>query len=154
MMDLMIEKTEFELPVSFLERWLRSQEKNKDLAEDEFNKQFDSFLKEMRWSMIKSELADKHEVKVEEDEIQQRLYGKAQQYMNSQMQGMSDPNLMNQIMQYMTQDRNQVNQAADEIATEKVFGKLGEVVKLKEKKVGLEEFKDIVKKLNEEISNG
>lgn len=151
MMDTMIEKTKFEMPVAFLHRWLKSQEKNKEMPEAEFEKQFKSFIKEMRWSMIKSDLSEKYEVKVEEQDIQQRLYAKAQQYMNNQMQGFSDPNMLNEIYGYLAKDKNQVNQAADEIATDQVFTKLKDVVQLKEKKISLDKFKDVVKKLNEEI---
>lgn len=151
MMDTMIEKTEFDMPEEFLKRWLRSQEKNKDLPEEEFEKQFTSFLKEMRWSLIKSKLSEKLEVKVEEQDIQQRLYAKAQQYIGQQMQGYSDPNMLNQFYQYLAQDKNQVNQAADEIATDMVFGKLKDTVKIEEKKISLDKFKDVVTKLNEQI---
>jgi trigger factor len=151
MMDTMIEKTEFEMPKEFLERWLKSQDKNKDLPEEEFQKQFDTFLKEMRWSLIKSSLTEKMEVKVEEQDIQQRLYAKAQNYMNQQMQGFSDPNMLNEIYGYLAKDRNQVNQAADEVATDRIFGKLKDEVKLIDKKISLDEFKEVVTKLNEEI---
>lgn len=151
MMDTMIEKTQFEMPKEFLERWLRSQDKNKDLPDDEFQKQFDTFLKEMRWSLIKSALTEKMEVKVEEQDIQQRLYAKAQNYMNQQMQGFSDPNMLNEIYGYLAKDRNQVNQAADEVATDRIFAALKEKVQLKDKKISLDKFKDVVTKLNEEI---
>jgi trigger factor len=154
MMDTMLEKTEFKMPEAFLERWLRSQDKNKDLPDDDFKKQFKTFLKEMRWSLIKSQLTEKQGIKVEEQDIQQRLYAKAQNYMNQQMQGFSDPNMLNEIYNYLAKDRNQVNQAADEVATDLIFQHLKDTVKLKEKKITLDKFRDVVKKLNEEIEAG
>jgi trigger factor len=151
MMDDMIEKTKFDMPEAFLEKWLRSQDKNKDLPDDEFNNQFSTFLKEMRWSLIKSNIADKLEIKVEEQDIQQRLYAKAQQYIGQQMQGYPDQGLLNQFYNYLAQDKNQVNQAADEVATDKLFGKLKDVVGIREKKISLEKFRDVVRELNEKI---
>ena len=150
-MDAMIEKTRFDMPAAFLEKWLKSQEKNKDLEAAEFEKQFDSFLKEMRWSLIKSNLTDKYDIQVEEQDLQDRLYRKAQSIMENQFQGYADPAMLNQIYQYLAKDSNQVNQAADEVATDRLFGKLKEVVTLKEKKVTLDKFRDIVKSLNEQL---
>mgnify|MGYP000954699483 CR=1 FL=1 len=150
-MDKMMNTTKLDLPVSFLEKWLKSQDKNKDLPEIELKNQLETFLKEMRWSLIKSQLSEKYEIDVTEEEVKQRLYSKAQQYMTSQMQGFSDPTMLNQIFEYLAKDQNQVNQSADEVATDKVFGKLKDIVTLEDKKVSLEEFKDIVKALNQQI---
>lgn len=151
MMDKMMEETHFELPVSFLEKWLKSQDKNKDLPEEELKKQLEGFLKEMKWSLIKSKLTEQLGVEVTEQDIRGRLYGKAQQYMNTQMQGYTEPTLINQIFEYLLKDQNQVNQAAEEVASNLVFDKLKDIVKLEEKKVSLDEFKEFVKTLNERL---
>ena len=151
-MESAMDETQVELPVSFLERWLRAQEQNKDLDEADFKSQFERFLKEMKWTLIKSFLSKQYEVKVEENDIQQRLYQKANSLINNQFSGMNDPGFFQQVYEYLAKDRQQVSQAAEEVMTDKIFDKLKDVVTLKDKSVSLEEFKEIVKSLNQHIA--
>ena len=64
--DKLVEKVNPELPEAFLKRWLR--EANKDVTEEQIEKDFEGFLKDLRWQLIKDSIIKKNEIKVEEEE--------------------------------------------------------------------------------------
>jgi trigger factor len=64
--DLLVEKVNPELPETFLRRWLR--EVNQELTEEQIEKDFDGFMKDLRWQLIKGYLIKENDLKVEEEE--------------------------------------------------------------------------------------
>ncbi len=64
--DTLVEKVNPELPEAFLKRWLRVA--NKDVTEEQIEKDFDGFLKDLKWQLIKDKLIKENELKVEEEE--------------------------------------------------------------------------------------
>ncbi len=63
----LLEKVNPELPEAFLKRWL--QETNKELTEEEIDRDFDGFLKDLRWQLIKEYIVRENELKAEVEEV-------------------------------------------------------------------------------------
>ena len=55
-----------ELPSEFLKRWLK--ESNKELTEELLENDFDGFIKDSRWQLIKDNIIKKNELKAEQEE--------------------------------------------------------------------------------------
>ena len=71
MMDikaLAMEKTDFQLPEEFLKKWLLRV--NEKTTEEQIEKEFDSFRKDLKWQLIRNKVARDNEVKISEEELQ------------------------------------------------------------------------------------
>ncbi len=62
----LMEKTNIELPEAFLKRWLL--DANKDMTLEQIEKEFDGFMKDLKWQLIKDNVAKANEIKVTPDE--------------------------------------------------------------------------------------
>jgi len=66
--DTLVEKVNMELPETFLKRWLLAT--NKELTEEQLEKDFDSFIKDLQWQLIKNSLIKENELEVTPEETQ------------------------------------------------------------------------------------
>lgn len=66
--DAMVDATSIELPEAFLKRWLRAV--NKELTEEQLEKDFPLFMKDLKWQLITDSIAKANEVKVEAEEAE------------------------------------------------------------------------------------
>jgi trigger factor len=68
--DQLVENTAIELPDEFLKRWLLTA--NKDVTPEQVEKEFDAFLKELKWDVIKNRVAKDAGIKVEHTDVMSR----------------------------------------------------------------------------------
>lgn len=66
--DTLVEQANLELPEAFLKRWLK--EVNKELTEEQIDQDFDGFMKDLQWQLIKDSIAKEGEVKVTPEEAE------------------------------------------------------------------------------------
>ena len=66
--DTLVEKTDMELPEAFLKRWLLAT--NKELTEEQLESDFDSFIKDLQWQLIKDSIVKENELKVTPEETE------------------------------------------------------------------------------------
>lgn len=121
-------------PDALLKRVLKENNKDKD---DEFiNKNYEASLKDLTWSLIKNKLAEKAEVKVNDDDVKNvaREIARAQfaQY------GMQN------VGEELLKQRDTVNQFAERAVDEKLVAAIKPVVKLNHKEISLEDFNKMV----------
>lgn len=64
--DALVEKVNPQLPEAFLKRWIK--QSNTEVSEEQIEKDFDGFLNDLRWQLIKNQLIKENELKVEEEE--------------------------------------------------------------------------------------
>lgn len=62
-------ETEIILPEEFLKRWLKAA--NKGISVEEIDKDFSSFLTDLRWQLIKNSIVRSNDLKVDDQEIMQ-----------------------------------------------------------------------------------
>jgi trigger factor len=60
-------KSDIKFPVEFLKRWLKAT--NKELTDDQIEKDFEPFTADLKWQIIKENIAKENEIKVEETEV-------------------------------------------------------------------------------------
>jgi len=68
--DQLVENTAIELPDAFLKRWLLTA--NKDVTPEQVEKEFDAFLKELKWDVLKNRVAKDAGIKVDHAEVMNR----------------------------------------------------------------------------------
>ena len=143
-MDTLVADTQVELPSLFLKKWLKMT--NEKMTDEEIDKDFDGFLDNMKWSLIKGQLAKKFEIEVNEEDIREAMTNKVRSYFG---QYGVDETYVNEILGKMMQNKEEVNKTFEELQAGKLFTKIGETVQHKENKISLEDFNEKVKIMNE-----
>lgn len=149
MMDYMMDHNEINLPEDFLKKYLKAS--NENLTDEILDKEFDTFAKNMKWSLQKSSLAKRFEIQVEEADIRRHFINSVFSYMRSY--GNMDYSFINQTVDRLMKDKEQVNKAYEEILADKIFNKAGEVVIKNQITISQEDFAQKVKELNERVNN-
>ncbi len=129
-------------PDALLKRVLKENNKDKD---DEFiNKNYEASLKDLTWSLIKNKLAEKAEVKVNDDDVKNvaREIARAQ-FAQYGMQNVGEE-YVNNYAEELLKQRDTVNQFAERAVDEKLVAAIKPVVKLNHKKISLEDFNKMV----------
>ena len=145
-MESVMDQTEITVPEEFLKRWLK--ENNTETTEEEIEKEFPAFLDNFKWTLIKNKLSDKYDIKVEYPELQDAMRQRVMSYM--QGYPMED-GFVNDMVARMMDNKEQVNKLYEEIQANKVFESLEKDLATEEKSISLDEFRDIVKDLNESL---
>ena len=140
-MDIKIiamEKTDFQLPEEFLKKWLlRVNEKS---TEEQIEKEFDSFRKDLKWQLIRNKVARDNEVKISEEELQKEAENITRyQFQQYGLFYATDEQITNYAKDTLKRDED-AKRIADKILEEKVILFMKEMVKLENKSVTIEEF--------------
>lgn len=129
-------------PDALLKRVLKENNKDKD---DEFiNKNYEASLKDLTWSLVKNKLAEKAEVKVNDDDVKNvaREIARAQ-FAQYGMQNVGEE-YVNNYAEELLKQRDTVNQFAERAVDEKLVAAIKPVVKLNHKEISLEDFNKMV----------
>lgn len=129
-------------PDALLKRVLK--ENNKDKDDELINKNYEASLKDLTWSLIKNKLAEKAEVKVNDDDVKKvaREIARAQ-FAQYGMQNVGEE-YVNNYAEELLKQRDTVNQFAERAVDEKLVAAIKPVVKLNHKEISLEDFNKMV----------
>jgi len=141
MMDikaLILEKTEFQLPEEFLKKWLLRV--NEKTTEEQIEKEFESFKKDLKWQLIRNKVARENDIKITEEE----LLAEAATITRYQFQqyGLfyaTDEQINNYAKETLKREED-AKRIAEKILEEKVILIMKELVKLESKSVTADEF--------------
>jgi trigger factor len=141
MMDikaLAMEKTDIRLPEEFLKRWLlRINEKT---TEEQIDKEFDSFRKDLKWQLIRNKIAGDNGVKISEEELQKEAENITRyQFQQYGLFYATEEQIANYAKETLKRDED-AKRIADKILEEKVIVLMKELVKIENKSVTIEEF--------------
>jgi trigger factor len=135
---LALDKTNFSFPEDFLKKWLLKV--NEKSTAEEIDKDFNNFLTDLKWQLIRNKVAKENEIKISEEE----LHAEAENITRYQFQqyGLYYAN-DDQIHNYaheMLKREDDAKRIAEKILEEKSIEKLKELVKLETKKISVDEF--------------
>lgn len=129
---------ELEFPNEMLKRIMIANNKDKDASFVEKN--FENSIKELKWHLIKEQLAEANKVKVEDKDIKATALEAARfQFAQYGMANIPDEYL-EQYAQQMLKDQNQVNGLVERAIDKKLTDVLKKVVKLKRTAISQEDF--------------
>jgi trigger factor len=115
------------------------------LTAEQIEENFDKYLKELKWSMIKNKVVEENELKVTNEEVVAATKEKmlAQFNMPEIPEELAE-SMNNYANQYLSQDngRNYINEYEQQLA-EKVLAKLKEKMTVVEKTISTEDFKNL-----------
>ena len=144
--DHLVDKTKIEIPNEFLKKWLLISNEGKVTLED-IEKEFDEYVKSLKWDLIKNKIATDAEIKVDNDEV----IDKAKSLILQQLGG---PGAAEQLKDHLDDFADNYLKAENgqnylklygEVRDERILKHLKENISITEKKVSLDEFKKLVK---------
>jgi len=133
-----LEKTEFSLPEEFLKRWLLRV--NDKTTEEQIEKEFDTFRKDLKWQLIRNKIARANELKITEEELLKEAENITRlQFRQYGLFYATDEQVTSYAKETLKREED-AKRIADKILEEKVTEILKGMVKLENKKVTIEEF--------------
>jgi len=144
-MEELMKNNSITIPEKFLKRWLKIT--NRDVSQENLDNEFDAFSKNIEWNLMKSTLVKKYNVVVEPDELRASVKKKIEGYM--QQYGALGGMDMEPMIDRMLSNREQIEKEYSEVEADKLFAQIEKEVSIAEKSVSIEEFREIVQKLNE-----
>jgi trigger factor len=135
---LAIDKTDFSLPEEFLKKWLLKV--NEKTTEEQIEKEFDSFRKDLKWQLIRNKVARDNAVKISDEELQREAENITRyQFQQYGLFYATDEQISNYAKETLKKE-DDAKRIADKILEEKVILLLKELVKPESKSVTVEEF--------------
>lgn len=146
--EKMIEQNEFPLPEEFLKRWIKTSNE-KPVSEEQIEREFPIFSKELRWSVIKGKLIKQFELQVTEEEIQQGFINVLKNYGGMPID-LGDE-MLKGYAQRLFQDEKAVRKQAEEIMGNKLFEAVTAAVNVEETIVDEKEMEKIILAANKRM---
>ena len=138
--DYFVGKADVKLPEEFLKRWLLVANAGKITKED-VDKEFDGFLADFKWQLVRGYLMKKFELKIEENDI--REAAKAFVTYQYAMYGLGNvpAEMINEAVVNVLQDQKQVERMVEQVEDSKVMAKIKESITVKATKITSEKFR-------------
>ncbi len=136
--NLAIEKTDFHIPEEFLKRWLLKI--NEKTTQEQIEKEFGSFRKDLKWQLIRNKVARDNEVKITEEELLKEAENITRyQFRQYGLFYATDEQISNYAKETLKR-KDDAKKIADKILEEKVILLMKELVKIENESVTVEEF--------------
>ncbi len=144
----LLDNVSIELPEEFLKNWLVTINEGK-FTPEQIDADFENVKKDLRWTLIKNEIATKNDIKVEYEEVLARTKDMIRGQFGM-MGGMGNDNSMDEMIDriatgYLTDKNKQDNfrKMFDEVFTAKISDAIVANMKIENKTIDVEEFKQI-----------
>ncbi len=140
--EYLIEKAAIDLPEKFFKRWIHVANDGKYTMED-IEKEWDMFLVDFRWSMIKNYIIEKYSVEITQEDLLASAKGlAAYQFAMYGMNNVPEEQLEVFAKNILTQE-DQSRRVYDAVENDKVFAAVKPLVTLKSKKISVEKFREL-----------
>lgn len=141
--DKLIEKFKIELPKEFLVRWLVAINEGK-FTQEQIEKDFPHFEKDLKWQLIRDKIAQEQEFKVEQEELVRMAKGYIMNQMMQYGMGQLPEEFIDKYANDLIEKKEERRKMAEQVLEGKVMGWIKEAIKLEEKEVSFEEFKEMM----------
>jgi trigger factor len=134
----LLEKYNLTLPVEFLKKWLKSQ--NETVTEEQFDKEFPTFVEDLKWQLVKNKLVKSEEVKVnDEDMIAEAKDFARQQFAQYGLSNVPDEHLESYATDMLKREK-EAHSILERVIDQKIGNLINEKTKPEVKFVSSEEF--------------
>ncbi|HEX7904761.1 MAG TPA: trigger factor [Chitinophagaceae bacterium] len=146
----LVDHTEIKFPEGFLKKWVKTQGDSSTEAapvektDEEVEKEFPSFLNQLKWTLISDKIVNENGIQVGPDEI--KTFAKQQlfSYMGGSANLGEDQPWVNDYVEKMMKDRKFVEDSYTRIQAQKMFEWAETQVKPSDKDITAEEFTKMV----------
>jgi trigger factor len=132
-----------------MKRWIKVANE-KEVSEEEIEKDYPRFAKQLRWDLITRKVARENNVEVTPEEVKERIRLNTIQQLYSY--GLRDlgGDWVEEFMNKQMADKKVIKETGEQLETDKIMLVLKAKVKLNEKPVTVDEFKLLAEKANAE----
>jgi trigger factor len=121
--DYLMENNKLDLPVEFLKKWLK--ERNPEITDDFFeSEEYSSFIRNTNWSLIRENLAEKYQVQVTYQDIENATRTEILNYFNYQIPPYGE--MMDNMLERVLSDKNEVNKRFESLMDQRILEKTSE----------------------------
>ena len=136
----LVEKAGVQVPETFLKRWLYESNKEK-LSKEEVDKEFDSFLEDFRWQLVRGYLMKKLDLKIEDKDMLDAAKAYASyQYAMYGMGNVPEQFITDAAMNIL-KDERQIRNIEESVENEKVVAAVKGLISFQNKKISEEKFR-------------
>ena len=138
----LVDKAGIQVPESFLKRWLYESNKEK-LSREEVDKEFDGFVEDFRWQLVRGYLMKKLGLKIEDKDMVEAAKAYASyQYAMYGMGNVPEQFITDAAMNIL-KDERQVRNIEESVENEKVVAAVKELVSIQNKKISEAKFREL-----------
>jgi trigger factor len=143
----LLDHTEIKFPEGFLKKWMKTQENSSEdqtpKTDEEIEKEFPSFLNQLKWTLISDKIVHDNAIQVQPDEVRNFIKQQLFSYMGSGNLSDDQP-WVNDYIEKMMKDRKYVEDAYTRIQAQKIFEWSETQVNPEVKDISAEEFTKMV----------
>ena len=140
--EFLVKKANVTVAEKFLKRWIYVINEGKFTMED-IEKEWDLFIADYKWQMVRSYLMTKYNVKIEEADLLASAKGfAAYQFAMYGMNNVPEEQLESFAKNILSQEE-QGRRILDQVENEKTIAAVREVVTLKKKKISVDKFREL-----------
>ena len=144
--EFLLKKVTEEMPEEFLKRWAFTINEGK-FSMEEIEKDFPAFLKMMKWNLVQKKLAERFDIKIEQDEMLNEAKAfAAAQFAQYGMVNVDDETLAKYASSVLA-DRSQASRIAERLYEKKIVDAVVPLVKVGNKSVTAEDLGKIYEDL-------
>ena len=141
--ETLLDTVKFDLPEEFLKRWLK--EVNKEMTEDQIEKDFDAFTRDLRWQLIRNSLIRQQELNVSEEEVSDLARQIAiSQFRQYGLYDLPEEHLATYVKKILEKEEDR-EKIVRRLFDDKVFAMIREKAGITEKEISSDEFGALVK---------
>ena len=133
------------LPEAFLKRWLIATNKEK-FTPEQIEKEFDLFLDDLKWQLIRDKIAEMAEIKVAEEELREYAMAVTREQFRQYGLGYLPDEQIAQYAEERLKKEEDYNRFVSGVLNNKVFDYLKTMIKLEEKEISRKDFFDMIEK--------
>ncbi len=143
--EMLMKKTELDLPSAFLKKWLASVNKE-NVTEKQIEEEFPKFETDLKWQLIKDNIINSHELKVTDEEI--GSYAKSYTLLQFRQYGIADipEEQLKTYSENVLKNEEERKKIIERLYEEKVFEHIKEHIKVDKKKISREKFNKLFDK--------
>ena len=137
--EYLMDKTKISMPESFLKRWIKLSNE-KPIDDDTLDKEFDGYLKSMKWQLIQGKIFKDNDIQISNEEVMD--FTKSLLVSNYAQYGMPAPDdkELTETAMKLLKDKEQVNGIYDRLTEKKLSDYFQKNVPMKEKHLSYDDF--------------
>jgi len=136
--DKLLEKTKFDLPETFLKKWMRTSGE-KPLTEEEVEEQFPNMKEDMRWQIMQNRIISENKIEVKQEELVEFTKQLVMQQM-AQYGQMPEGVDLDQIAHNVLGNREEAERIGDQLFERKLMDFFKTSLKIEEKELSYDDF--------------
>lgn len=144
-LESLLEENVTEFPDSFLKRWLMTS--NEDLTPEQLEQEYGDFTKNLTWTLVKQEMSKKYEIEITPEKIKAGVVEDVKKQLAQYGYGMMGDFDYEGAANRMMEKQETVQKKYDELLAEEVMNRITEEVTLIEKKISVDDYKEIIEQL-------